>query len=101
MDNQKFIIDNFSKLNILEMTQFLNITYYEYCDIVFEHKLYLQNTSNIPRYWKIEEDEIIQKYSSVLNIRHISNMLWRSYYATYQRVRYLGLHNLINKRGKK
>lgn len=98
MDKENFLIKNFLNKNILEMTKFLSISYYEYCDIVVKYDLYLKNTSNISRTWKKEEDEIIKKYSNTLNIRQISNMLWRSYYGTYQRIRFLGIEGLIQKK---
>src|SRR5699024_759280 len=101
MDKEKYIINNYFEKDILKMTEFLKIDFYDYCDIVFKNKLYLKNTSNIARKWEEKEDDIIKKYSHDLNIRYISNMLWRSYYATYKRVRYLGIDNLIQKRGKK
>lgn len=101
MNKEKYIINNYFEKDILEMTKFLKIDFYDYCDIVVKNKLYLKSTSNITRKWEEKEDYIIKKYSNDLNIRCISNMLWRSYYATYQRVRYLGIDNLIKKRGNK
>lgn len=98
MEKERFLIENFYNKDILEMVKYLNIDYYEYCDIVVRNKLYLKNTKNITRTWSTEEDDIIKIHSNDLTIRQISNMLWRSYYGTYQRIRYLGVSNLIKKR---
>lgn len=36
MDKEKYIINNYFEKDILKMTEFLKIDFYDYCDIVFK-----------------------------------------------------------------
>lgn len=69
-------------------------------EIAYELNLHLVETANIRRTWTKEEEEFIKKYAKQLSIKEVSNLLYRSYYAVYQRVRFLGLENEMIKQRK-
>ncbi|WP_033827203.1 hypothetical protein [Bacillus andreraoultii] len=98
MDKKKIIEENWGKDTIFEVIESHNISLIEFLEIAFELYLYTKNTPNIGRRWtKVEEDFLI-KHASQLSVRDASNLLYRSHYATYQRVRFLGLGEMINKK---
>ncbi|WP_423800766.1 hypothetical protein [Neobacillus sp. SAB-20_R2A] len=98
MDKKKIIKENWGFKSILELADSLNINLKELLEIAFDLGLYRKNTPNIGRRWTEEEDKFLTEHSNRLSVRDASNLLYRSHYATYQRVRVLGLEEMINKK---
>lgn len=98
LDKKKFIKENWAKKSILELADSLNINLRELLEIAFELGLYKKDTPNFGRRWTEVEDKFLTEHSNQLSVREASNLLYRSHYATYQRVRVLGLEEMINKK---
>lgn len=100
LDKRNFIRENWGKDSILELIESQKISLKEFLEIALELQLYKRSTPNIgKRTWTKEEDNFLKKYANKLSVREASNLLYRSYYATYQRVRLLGLGDkMINKK---
>lgn len=99
MDIKKYIVDNWGKESIHELTDSLDISLTEALEIAFELQLYKKSTPNIARRWLSEEAEFLINHAHQLSVRDASNLLYRSHYATYQKVRVLGLGEImINKK---
>lgn len=102
LDKRKFIKENWGKHSIFELIESQNIAINEFLELAFELELYRKSTPNIGlgRRWTKEEDEFLKKYADYLSVREASNLLYRSRYATYQRVRFLGLSEKMIKKSK-
>lgn len=99
MDKKKFIKENWSKKLISEMTSTLDISIRDFLEIAFELELHKKDTQNNGRRWTIDEAEFLLGHANELSVREASNLLYRSYYATYQKIRVLGLGDkMINKK---
>ncbi|KMK75121.1 hypothetical protein [Alkalihalobacillus pseudalcaliphilus] len=97
MDNHQFIM-NWGKISIGEWMRTGSFTLSEFLQKAYDLKLYDQKTPDIGRRWTDIEDRFLEKYSNDLTVREASNLLHRSYYATYQRVRILGLNEMIKQK---
>ncbi|WP_306010522.1 hypothetical protein [Bacillus sp. MMSF_3328] len=98
MDKEKFIMENWGEKRLDEIKNRLGISLKELLETAL--KLNLQNriTPHIGRRWTNEEDAFLTENSHRLSVKDASNLIYRSHYATYQRVRVLGLHEMINKK---
>lgn len=98
-----FLEKNWGNIHITEIQK--NIDYDLYTILDTALKLKLQNIStahlhatDTRRKWTKEEEVFLTTYSFEIRLDQASNLLHRSRYATYQRVRVLGLHEMINNR---
>lgn len=98
MDKENIIVKYWGEKSISELTDTLNISLREFLKIAFDLKLYKKDTPNIGRRWTNEEDMFLTNHSNHLSVREASNLVYRSHYATYQRIRLLGLEHMINKK---
>jgi hypothetical protein len=98
LDNKIALKENWGKKSILDLTGTLNIPMKELLEIAFELGLHKKDTPNIGRRWTTVEDDFLISHSNKLSVREASNLLYRSHYATYQRIRVLGLEEMINKK---
>lgn len=98
MSQIRIIKDNWGRKSIEEIAELLNVSVYNTLVLAFELNLHRIETPNISRRWADDEQKILKDYSKELTIKEASNLLYRSYQATYQRVRYLSLTEMINKR---
>ena len=98
MDKKNLIKKNWGKQTILELMDTCDISLNELLEIAFDLYLYKIKTPNIGRRWTDVEDDFLRKHSKQLSVRDASNLLYRSHYATYQRVRILGLEEMINQK---
>lgn len=99
MDKKKYIKENWGSESIVEWTDTLNISLREILEISFELGLYKKTTPNIGRRWTLDEEQFLTNHAHHLSVREASNLLYRSHYATYQKIRVLGLGEImINKK---
>ncbi|MCU5068341.1 hypothetical protein GH839_21550 [Bacillus thuringiensis] len=99
MEKKIYIEENWGKESIVEMTDTLNISLMEFLELAFNLQLYRKSTPNIRRRWTMEEEGFLNNYAHHLSVREASNLLYRSHYATYQKIRVLGLGEImINKK---
>jgi hypothetical protein len=98
LDKEKFLRENWGKKPIYDLTGTLNISLRQFLEMAFDLQLYNKNTPNIGRRWTEVEDLFLTNHSNHLSVREASNLLYRSHYATYQRIRVLGLEEMINKK---
>lgn len=81
------------------MTDTLGMNLREFLEIALELQLHKNKTPNNGRRWTTEEEEFLTTHANKLSVREASNLLYRSHYATYQKIRLLGLGDLmINKK---
>ncbi|WP_092504698.1 hypothetical protein [Virgibacillus subterraneus] len=97
MNKSDFIEKNWGQESILELSDTLGVSINEILNIALDLKLYKIDTPNIARRWTEEEETFLIEHSYHLSVRDASNLLYRSHYATYQRIRYLNLNEMINK----
>lgn len=98
LDKKREIKENWGTKSIMELAESLDISLKDLLDIALELELYKVSTPNIGRRWTAIEDEFLKEHSDQLSVRSASNLLYRSHYATYQRIRILGLEQMINKK---
>jgi|SRR5699024_151894 len=93
-----FILKNWGEESIINIANTLDMNIDELIKLALKLGLSDTTTPDIGRSWTEKEDSFLVDYSNILSIRQASNLLYRSHYATYQRVRLLGLNEMINKR---
>jgi hypothetical protein len=98
LDKKNVIKEKWGKQSILELAKTLNISLSESLEIALDLRLHKKDTPNMGRTWTKEEEEFLTKYSNHLSVKEASNLLYRSHYATYQRIKKLGLEEMINKK---
>lgn len=95
---ENFLRSNWGNQPLSLMMGTLKVDLYSLLDDALRHGLQDIETSNVRRRWSNEEDKFLSDKSKILTITQAANLLHRSRYATYQRVRYLNLHEMINKK---
>lgn len=99
MNKKKLIKENWGKESIFELMESHQISIDEFLKIAYELKLYNKETPNIARRWTKAEEDFLIHHADDITIKQASRLFYRSYYATYQRVRLLGLGDkMINKK---
>lgn len=98
MEKKEMIFKNWGEITLLGFASMLSLKIDEVLEIAMELKLSKCETPNIRRKWTAEEEKFLIKYSNQLSVKEASNLLYRSHYATYQRIRLLGLSEMINKK---
>ncbi|WP_413375494.1 hypothetical protein [Alkalihalobacillus sp. 1P02AB] len=98
MNNQNQIKEHWGHLSITELMDLNQLSLTELLHLAFELKLYQLETPNIGRRWTEDEERFLVQYSKELSVREASNLLYRSHYATYQRIRILGLDEMIRQK---
>lgn len=101
MNKIDFVKKSWGEVPILELADTIGVVINELLEIALNLNLSTKNTPNIRRAWTKQEDEFLTNNSSHLSVREASNLLYRSHYATYQRIRMLGLNEMINKKERK
>lgn len=84
--------------NLQEIAAKLNTNVYSILKIAMQCGLQGTSTPNVTRRWTVEEDKFLQENASLLNTTQAANLLYRSRHAIYQRVRYLQLEQMLNKK---
>lgn len=92
-----FIKDNWGKMPITEIANSLSIGLFELLEIAYELNLQSIKTPELRRGWTKAEDKFLTEYADRLRIPEACNLLYRSRYATYQRVKFLNLQQMIGK----
>lgn len=96
-----FIKKNWKKKDLKTIQKETAIDLYSILQIAFDSGLQSTDTEDIGRRWTIEEDSFLKDYSNKLSINDACNLLHRSRYATYQRIKMLDLTEMISKRNTK
>src|SRR5699024_9537241 len=96
-----YIKSNWRKRSILAIQNEIDINLYSLLQIAFEFNLQDKKTNSIRRHRTKEEDQFLNDYSRKLSIDQACNLLHRSRYATYQRVKLLNLEEMVSKRNTK
>lgn len=98
---QNYIKLNWGKKDILRILDDLNIDLYSLLQIALDLNLQSMETGDITRRWTNGEDKFLKDHSHLLSIQEACNLLHRSRYATYQRVKLLNLEEMVGKRNMK
>lgn len=98
MEQKEFIKENWGIRPLPEIVEILEMSLSDVLEIVVDLELYQKETPNVGRRWTPEEERFLTDHAKQLSIREVSNVLNRSYYATYQKVRLLGLGDLMIKK---
>lgn len=93
-----YLKSNWGKKSILDIQKELDVDLYSLLQISVDLSLYSYETTSIGRRWTEEEDSFLKDYSNILSIQEACNLLHRSRYATYQRIKLLNLNNMVDKR---
>lgn len=99
INNIEYIRKNWSTESIINLSIYTSLDIISIVEIAYENNLQNIKTENIMRNWTKEEDEFLINHSNELKIREASNLLHRSHHGVYQRVRLLGLKNMIGSKG--
>lgn len=92
---EDFIKDNWGKLTPDEMSIQLSINLYDLLTIAYKMGMHKVDTPDIKRSWKKMEDQFLMDNAHVLTTTDACKLLYRSRYATYQRVKFLNLKEMI------
>lgn len=95
MEKKNYINKNWGKIPLIDIANNLNIDLKETLELAISLNLKHKETSNLRRTWTKDEDDFLKKHRQVLSVREASNLLYRSHHATYQRIRLLGLNEMI------
>jgi hypothetical protein len=95
---KQFLITNWAKMSLEELQSHLKIDLYNLLTLAYNLKLGKKKTPDVGRRWTQEEDKFLCDNAYRLTIPEACNLLYRSRYATYQRVKLLQLEQMINKR---
>lgn len=99
---EKYLQDNWGKKKLVEIQSNLNINLYDLLNLAFHLGLHRNiTTPSERRHWTEEEDVFLRDNERKVSITEASNLLYRSRYATYQRVRLLNLKHMIKNRDNK
>ncbi|RKD25771.1 hypothetical protein BEP19_02180 [Ammoniphilus oxalaticus] len=98
MERERYIRQKWGTEPLIEIADALQIELAELLELAFVYELYEQETPSLRRRWDPQEEAFLQKYSDRLSIKEASHLLYRSHYATYQRVRYLGLDEMVKRK---
>ncbi|MDC2863501.1 hypothetical protein [Bacillus sp. BP-3] len=96
-DKKDFVKKNWGSLTLDEICKHLSINLYQLLEISYELNLHRKKTPDVKRRWTEEEDRFLKEYSNRINIREACNLLYRSRYATYQRIKFLNLYEMVGK----
>jgi|SRR5699024_1287973 len=97
-DNKiKYLRESWGKEDLYVIRDNLCLGLYEIFSLAYSSSLQNVETANKRRHWTEEEDRFLKDYSNELSIGQACNLLYRSRYATYQRVKMLNLTEMIGK----
>lgn len=97
VNDKDFIKGNWGKMPLNDIANSLSLGLLELLEIAYELNLQSIKTPELRRGWTKSEDEFLTKYADRLRIPEACNLLYRSRYATYQRVKFLNLQQMIGK----
>ena len=100
MNAEKYIFKHWGVKSIDDYAEVLKLDIGALLLVAFNLNLHKKNTPNISRRWTAEEEDFLVNHASQLSIREASNLMYRSYYAMYQRIRVLGLGDIMIKKRK-
>lgn len=94
---ERFIKENWGHLSIGDICKELSLPLYQVLEMAYELNLAKTKTPDIQRRWTEDEDNFLKTYSMKIGIPEACNLLYRSRYGTYQRVKMLNLSQMIGK----
>jgi hypothetical protein len=94
---QEFIKKNWGKVPLENISKNVSISMYELLKTAYKMNLHKNTTPDIGRRWSADEDKFLKEYADRIRIPEACNLLYRSRYATYQRVKFLNLEQMIGK----
>jgi len=97
-DIENFLLENWGKKPLTDLQREANIDLYSLLTIAYKMGLHKISTPTIRRRWTADEDKFLEDNASTLTTSEASNLLYRSRYATYQRIKYLQLEQMINRK---
>ncbi len=98
---KELLRSNWGKLSIDDIQFRTKESLYDLLTLAYELNLARIDTSHLKKSktrWSDEEDRFLKDNSHKLTIPEASNLLNRSKYAVYQRVKFLQLPEMVNKR---
>jgi hypothetical protein len=93
-----YLIENWSKNSLVSLQEEINIDLYILLTKAYKLVLHKKETPNIARRWTDDEDKFLEDNADTLTIPEACNLLYRSRYATYQRVKYLQLEQMVSRK---
>jgi len=94
---QDFIIVNWGQLSLEDISKSLSLNLFDLLKLAYELKLHFKKTPEVKRRWTKWEDDFLKEHADAITIPQACNLLYRSRYATYQRVKFLSLEQMIGK----
>lgn len=96
-NEHEFIKKNWGNLSLENLSKNLSISVFELLIVAYDLNLQTKKTPDVGRRWSEDEDKFLKEYADRLRIPEACNLLYRSRYATYQRVKFLNLEQMIGK----
>jgi len=97
LNTKDLLKQNWGKYTLEELCKDLSLRLYDLFELSYELNLHKKKTPEVGRRWTEEEDRFLKDYADKLTIHEACNLLYRSRYATYQRVKFLSLDQMIGK----
>ncbi|MGX1436500.1 hypothetical protein [Mammaliicoccus sciuri] len=97
MSCKQYLLNNWGKESLDEISKNTNLSISEIFKLALMYGLNKVSTPDIKRRWTEAEDEFLKTNSKKIDVRGASNLLYRSHHGTYQRVKYLGLEEMIDR----
>lgn len=94
---ENFLRENWGEISTVDMSKKLNIELEELLNLTLSMDLKNIPTPDIKRRWSEIEDNFLIANENNLSIKQASNLLYRSRYATYQRVKFLQLEGMVGR----
>lgn len=94
----QYIKSNWGIKGVVEMANDLELPFNEILELALKLNLNRKTSINVSRRWTSEEDAFLIKYADKIKIPDASNLLCRSKSGVYQRIRFLGLTQMIDKK---
>lgn len=90
--------EDWTSLSINEKLLKYDIDKSKLYEIAYKEKLYNEEPIIERNRWTKCEEFFLEKYKENLSIRDFSNIFHKSYYATLQKVKLMGMYELINRK---
>lgn len=103
MKKEEYILKNWANDDLKTMQKKTNLDIYEILEIAYKNNLHKKTTNNLvipsqKKVWTPEEDLFMKNHSLILSIDEVACLFRRSRRATFQRIKFLGITGMIQKR---
>lgn len=85
IDKVEELVKKWGDPNLIALCKIYNMQFIDIATIAYERNLYNIETPNNRRKWSQDEDQFLIKFYKVLNSKQVSNLLYRSRKAVFER----------------